>query len=63
MVNPFMWSRLFYHNSLDMSKFYIRCVWLIFINTISVEVSVFYANSVDPDREILSIIFMKTQGT
>ena len=50
MVNPFMWSRLFYHNSLDMSKFYIRCVWLIFINTISVEVSVFYANSVDPDQ-------------
>ena len=45
---------LFYFNSLNRSIFYIRDVWLVFILSYFVAVSVLYANSVNPDQTLHS---------
>ena len=39
-----------YLTSLNRSISYIRSVWLVFIVTTFVEISIFNANSVDPDQ-------------
>ena len=51
LINPFVPSGLFYHNSLNRSIVYISGVWLVFIK----ELSRFNANNVDPDQTPRSV--------
>ena len=60
--NPFMSNGLFYFNSLDWSISNRRDIWLTFIITIIIEISVINANSIDPDqtpRSVASDLFIQ----
>ena len=56
-INPFMPSGLFYLNSLNQSISHKRGVWLVFIITMLLEISVFNANSIDSDQTPRSAVF------